>query len=232
MCHTGGLLRRTPVHSPPSPSDSSALVVSPAAVSHSPGWNSHSAPPCSPPTLHSNTSSRSLLPCPCNSPSSDCRSSCTLPRSSSTASRCSWSLHSTHSSSTPPAHSPPSPPDSSVPVVSPVAASHSPGWNSHSAPLRSLPTPRSNTSSRSSLPCPCNWSWSDSQSSCTLPRSSSAPLRCYSSLHSPHSSSTPPAHSPPSPPGSSAPRADSCSTLYCRSSSEYLESPSTLPCLP
>src|ERR1017187_6396762 len=191
-------------HSPPSPLGSSALGVSPAAASHSPGWSWHSVPPCSPLTPRSNTSSRSSTPCPCNSPSSDCQSSCTLPRSSSTALRCNSSLHSTLSSSTPPAHSPPSPSDSSALVVSPAAASHLPDWNSHSLPPCSPPTPRSNTSSRSSTPCPCNSPSSDSQSSCTLPRSSSLALRCSSLPHSPHSSSPPLAHSPPSPLGSSA----------------------------
>src|ERR1019366_9002495 len=92
-----------------------------------------------------------------------------------------------------------------------------------------------NTSSRSSLPCPCNPSSSDWQSSCTVPRSSSTASRCSSSPHSTHSSSTPLVHSPPSPLGSSVPPVDSCSTLHCRSSSEYsgqlclLPSPRAIP---
>src|ERR1035441_80586 len=171
------------------------MLCSPLA-SHSPGWNSHSAPPCSPPTLRSNTSSRSSTPCPCNSPSSDWQSSCTLPRSSSTALRCNSSPHSTHSSSTPLAHSPPSPPGSSASPVLPAAVSHSPDWSWHSPPLRSPPTLRSNTSSRSSTPCPCNSPSPDCRPSCTPPRSSSTALRCNSSPHSTHSSSSPPAHSP------------------------------------
>src|ERR1019366_5332017 len=135
--------------------------------------------------------------------------------------RCSSSLHSTHSSSTQLARSPPSPLGSSALGVSPAAASHSPDWSGHSPPPCSPPTLRSSTSSRSSTPCPCNSPSPDWRSSCTLHRSSSPASRCSSSLHSTHSSSTPLARSPPSPPDSSAPPADSCSTLYCRSSSKY-----------
>jgi hypothetical protein len=109
----------------------------------------------SPPTPRSNTSSRSSPQCPCNSSSSDSRSSCTVLHSSSNASRCDWAPHSTRSSSTPPAHSPPSPPSSSVVVVVPApAASHLPGWSWHFPLPRSPPTPRSNTSSRSSPQLP------------------------------------------------------------------------------
>src|SRR6202451_4024459 len=221
-----------PARSPPSLSDSSAPVVSPAGASHLPGWSSHSVPPCSPLPPRSSTSSRSSLPCPCNLSSLDFQSSCMVPRSSSTASRCSLLPHSTHSNSIPPAHSRVLPPDSSVLAVSPPVVSHLLGWNSHSVPPCSPPTLRSSTSSRSSLLCLCNCSSSDSQSSCTVPRSSSTAARCSWLPHSTHSNSTLPARSPASLPSSLAPVEDSCSTLYCRSNSERLESPYPLPSLP
>ena len=172
--------------------------------SHSPRWSCYSPQPCLPLSPRSSTSCRSSTLYSCSWSWSDSPPSCTVPRSWSSASRYSWSPRSTGSSSMPLGAFLPSPSHLSAPPVFPAAVSHSPGWSCYSLPPCSPLSPRSSTSSRSSIPCPYSWSWSGSPPSRTDLHSWSSASRYSWSPRSTRSSSMPPAHSPPSPSHSSA----------------------------